>query len=244
MRFPSEQELIPYQPGFPPGSRWLVVAPHPDDETVGVGATLALGVVRDVAVRVLVLTDGQAQGDPELRRREALAAAAVLGVSQVSFAGLVDRQLGNQAALLVRVLRQELAGFAPDVVFLPSPLELHPDHRAAAWAGQRALRWHLRWGLRFHLAPWVAFYEVATALWPNLLVAGDAVWEQKRQALTCYASQLAVRGYDRVMEGLGAFRSLTLSGVERAEAFVLLLARSLVLRPFRSLQRLASLPRG
>jgi LmbE family N-acetylglucosaminyl deacetylase len=244
VRFAVEQELVPYEPGFPPGTRWLVVAPHPDDETVGAGATLALGVARGVAVRVLVLTDGQAQGEPELRRREALAAAAVLGVSQVGFAALADRNLAAQVRRVVELLQRELAAFPADLVFLPSPVELHPDHRATAWAGQRALRQLLRWGVRSGPPRWVAFYEVGSALWPNLLVAGDAAWEQKRRALACYASQLAVRGYDRVMEGLGAFRSLTLSGVERAEAFVLLPARSLLLRSFRSWQRSVSPPRG
>ncbi|MDW7968083.1 MAG: PIG-L family deacetylase, partial [Thermoanaerobaculum sp.] len=67
VRVAEEQELIPYRSAFPPGGQWLVLAPHPDDETIGMGATLAQAARRGVVVRLLVLTGGQAQGDPQVR---------------------------------------------------------------------------------------------------------------------------------------------------------------------------------
>jgi len=107
-----------------------------------------------------------------------------------------------------------------------SPVDLHPDHRALALALQGILRASTFVGLRAGFPAWVAAYEVGSPLLPNLLVAADEGWETKRRAAACYSGQLAFRSYDRVMEALGALRSLTLTGVERAEALHVLPARS------------------
>jgi hypothetical protein len=104
------------------------------------------------------------------------------------------------------------------VVFVTSPVELHPDHRALALALHSVLRASTFAGLRRRSPAWVVAYEVGTPLLPNLLVAADETWEVKQRAAACYASQLAFRPYDRVMEALGTLRRLTLTGVEHAEA--------------------------
>jgi hypothetical protein len=74
---------------------------------------------------------------------------------------------------------------------------------------------------------WVAAYEVAAPLLPNLLVAADAAWARKCEAAACYPSQDAHRPYRDVMEALGTLRRLTLKACERAEAFHVLPARRL-----------------
>ena len=51
-----------------------------------------------------------------------------------------------------------------------------------------------------------------------MLVDVDDVWDAKCAAVACHGSQLTARPYDRVMSGLAAVRSLTLSGVDHAEA--------------------------
>lgn len=211
-RLPLEPELVPYSPDFPPGRRWLVLAPHADDETFGPGGTLALAVSRGVSVCVAVLTDGAAQGDPDSRRAEVQAAAEVLGLSMPRQFPFADRALASSGDELLGTLTGLLTETTPETVLVPSPVELHPDHRAAAVALQRALR-------RRPGPGWVAAYEVGSALRPNLLVDVTSVWEIKERAAACYVSQLAFRPYARAMEALGAFRSLTLSGTGYAEAF-------------------------
>ncbi len=224
-RFPLERDLIPYAAGFPPGERWLVLAPHPDDEAFGIGATLAIAAARGFEVRVAVVTDGGAQGDPVEREREAVEAAAALGFAGPEFWRLADRSLRPADPALRRRLREAFARSRPDVVFMPSPVELHPDHRALALAVQRTVRATTLAGLRERPPRWVAAYEVGAPLAPNLLVAGDAGWEAKRRAVACYRGQLAFRRYDGVAEALGTLRALTLEGVDRAEALHLLPAR-------------------
>ncbi len=218
-RVPLESDLIPYAPGFPPGRRWLVLAPHPDDEVFGLGATIALAVRRGIEVRTAVVTDGGAQGAPDEREREARAAAAALGLPDPEFWRFPDRSLQATDRGLGGRLRAAIEAGKPEVVFVTSPVELHPDHRALAGAVQRAVRGMSLVGSRRRGPGWVAAYEVATPLRPNLLVAADDAWEGKRQAVACYAGQIAARPYDRFADALATFRALTLDGVRRAEAF-------------------------
>jgi LmbE family N-acetylglucosaminyl deacetylase len=214
-----ESELIPYGAGFPPGARWLFLAPHPDDEVFGPGATLAEATRRGIPVHVVVVTDGAAQGDPDGREAEARAAAHTLGVDEPEFWRFPDRGLDGAGRALRLAILQALQRWRPELVLAPSPVDLHPDHRAVALALQSTLR---RWswlGLRRRPPNWVAAYEVGTALQPNLLVAVDATWENKQEAARCHASQLEVVPYGEVMEALATWRRLTLTGVARAEAF-------------------------
>jgi LmbE family N-acetylglucosaminyl deacetylase len=227
-RLPLEVDLLPFAPSFPPGERWLVLAPHPDDEVFGMGATLAMARQRGIEIAVAFATLGDAQGVPAVREREAVDACAALGLESPLFLRFADRSLDPGAAALRDALLGLLAQARPETVFVTSPVELHPDHRALAFAVQRALRRWTAAGLRGRQPSSIAAYEVATAFAPNLLVAADQGWPAKRVASASYASQLAYRPYDEVMEAFGSLRRLTLEGVERAEAFHVMPVRRVV----------------
>lgn len=230
-RLPVESELIPYAPGFPPGGRWLVLAPHPDDEVFGIGATLALGVLRGVHARVVVVTDGGAQGKAGEREAEARGAADALGLPEPEFWRLPDRSLRSDDPGLRTRIARALERHGPDVLFVTSPIEFHPDHRALALAVRRVMRTASFWGLRRAPVSWIASYEVGAPLRPNLLVAADEGWDAKKRAGECYAGQLTFRPYDKVMEAFGTLRALTLDGVRKAEALHLDDARRVAFQP-------------
>jgi LmbE family N-acetylglucosaminyl deacetylase len=225
-KLPSEHELTPFSAGFPPGRRWLFLAPHPDDEVFGPGATLAQAIRRGIEATIVVVTDGAAQGSAAARESEARAAARELGLGEPRFWRFADRSLDQADRSLRHRLVEVFAEARPDVVFVTSPVELHPDHRALALAVQRTLRrWSLL-GVRRRPPIWVAAYEVGTVLRPNLLVDADPGWEAKRRAGSRYASQLEFRAYDVAMEALGTWRCLTLDGCARAEALHVLPVRT------------------
>lgn len=219
LQLPDETGLVPFVPAVPPGGRWLVLAPHADDETLGPGATLSLAAARGVAVKVVVITDGAEQGSRDEREAEAAEAMRWLGLGRPTFLRFPDRGLLDLLDRLRGEIRTLLDREAPDHLFVTSPVELHPDHRALALAVHREIGRRTCWGLRASSPEWLSAYEVAAPLRPTMLVAADAAWDAKKNAAACYRSQVARHPYLEVMEALGALRSLTLDGVHRAEAF-------------------------
>ncbi len=218
----SEQDLVPYTTGRLDGSPVLVMAPHPDDEVFGCGGVIAQAVRSGASVRVVVLTDGAAQGDPATRRAEALEAAHRLGVGEPEFWGLADRSLCPDDPDLINRVRSLLVEAAPNILLLPSPAEIHPDHRALALLVYGVIQSatpgdELQNALQ---ATRLATYEVSAVLRPNLLVDVSAEWETVLSAADAYASQLEKHAYVEVMDGIAQARCLTLPrAVRRAEAY-------------------------
>ena len=126
----------------------LVVAPHPDDESIGCGGLIAGLRRRGVAVQIVVMTDGTGShpGSPRypapqlaaLREAEAREAVSILNVEPraLSFWRLGDRYVPTEGADFDRAVeraRAELQTLAPALVVIPGPTDAHGDHRAS-WA--------------------------------------------------------------------------------------------------------------
>ncbi|WP_432845332.1 bifunctional PIG-L family deacetylase/class I SAM-dependent methyltransferase [Amycolatopsis sp. CA-161197] len=124
--------------------RVLVVAAHPDDETLGAGGLVQHLHAAGAAVTLVVATDGEAAfpaaGTDERRRlgrarREELARAlAAQGLSEVEpiWLGLPDSGLAGHTTELTDALREHAAD--RDLCLMPWPDDPHPDHRAAGRA--------------------------------------------------------------------------------------------------------------
>lgn len=200
-----ESELVPYTPGRLEGSPVLALAPHPDDEVFGCGAALVLAARDGAEVRTVVLTDGGAQGDPQVRFGESRAAAAALSLPEPEFWGLRDRTLDPGDPALRRRLAELIGDLRPRVVLVPSTAELHPDHRALAVATFEVLRDDP--GLA---SCDLACYEVSGFLRPNLLLDATAVWPEVLAAARLFGSQNEVLPYVEVMDAIATARRLTL----------------------------------
>jgi LmbE family N-acetylglucosaminyl deacetylase len=114
--------------------RVLVLSPHPDDEVIGMGGTLARLAAAGADVTVCYLTDGGGggpAGNPLAtgRRKEAEQVAADVGFAQV-FWDVRDTQLTDDEPTVARMLAL-LSELRPDVVFVTSLFESHYDHFAA-----------------------------------------------------------------------------------------------------------------
>jgi LmbE family N-acetylglucosaminyl deacetylase len=210
--------------GLPAFRRVLVLAAHPDDESIGCAGTMALLADSGAQVTVLYATDGEATigaaTDPaETGRRrvaEAREACRLLGVSDTRFLGRPDRGLTEVAAALGPQLGELVAQLRPEVLLLPWFLDGHPDHQALSEALAHA-------GVPDELEVWG--YETWTPLPANRLVDITAVFDRKLAALAAHVT--AALAFD-VSAGaaLSRWRSIHgLMGRGYAEAFLAAPAR-------------------
>lgn len=232
----DEGQYYPFSTTDLSGNTVLVLSPHPDDESLTSGGSIALHVSSGDPVKVVVLTDGAkadnsgAYGFEEyvsLRQTEAKAAATTLGVSDLEFWNIPDRELARTTGVLERLCGL-LNEYKPTLVYAPSPLEFHPDHRATA---------NLIWGAvqRTALDCKIAFYDYNRPVNINTLVDISRVVELKRQAGNCYQSQLEVYPYVECAISFNHYRSLTVSGsCQYAEGFFIIDARDIWSKPIES----------
>ncbi|MEH2443863.1 PIG-L deacetylase family protein [Nostoc sp.] len=120
----------------------LIVAPHPDDETLGCGGAIALLRSLNYDVQVLVISDGtlshpNSQKYPAgklraLREAETLSALKLLGVEvhAVTFLRMQDGSIPTQYQSAVASCRAYITDMTPQIIFLPWRYDPHADHRA------------------------------------------------------------------------------------------------------------------
>lgn len=225
-RWPALLQLASLLPGElpvagpPTARRVVVVAPHPDDETIGCGGTLALLADAGADVQVVVVTDGEATiGSPHApeetaarRRREAAAACTVLGVAPPTFLGLPDGRLPEVPAAVAHGVGGVIDVVDPDLVLAPWPLDRHPDHRlCAAVVGDLVDEGVAIWG-----------YEAHVPLTPTRAVDVTGVVERKRAALQAHATAALAMDLEATL-GLNRWRSIpTTGGTGWVEAFLAL----------------------
>ena len=120
----------------------LAIAAHPDDAEIGAGGVIALLGDRGLSVGILDLTNGEPtpHGSVQQRRREATAAASVLGVKWRRCLELPNRSLEpsldarRAVAAIIRELR-------PRILLAHHWHDVHPDHVAASQLAEAARFW-------------------------------------------------------------------------------------------------------
>lgn len=210
-----ESEVIPYEPVALRGQRLLVLAPHPDDEVIGCGGLIAQHLNERRAVRVIVATNGAQAGDAAKREEESRRGLDLLGAADLRFLRFPDRGLLGAVDALMDVLRNELAEFRPDLIAVPSPIEIHPDHLALALAFCTLVQRDEALFAELAVAQ-VAFYEVSQPLRPNTIVDITDVADAKYAAIAAHESQTEKRDYTAFARGLNAYRAMTLPAAARA----------------------------
>jgi LmbE family N-acetylglucosaminyl deacetylase len=133
------------RPWNPDQRPMVIVAPHPDDETLATGGLIAAQRSRGIDVKVVAVTDGEkAYGDTpglgEIRQREQEKALALLGVSHLDVVRLrlpdssVDKFEGSLATVLADLV-------TPDTrIVAPWRGDFHPDHEACGRAAEHAAK--------------------------------------------------------------------------------------------------------
>lgn len=177
----------PWQPVG--GQRVLVVAPHPDDEALGCGGTIMRHIASGDSVAVLIVTDGrrsrahnlQADAMAKARQQEARAAADLMGIDEWIWLGLPEGEWSDGELQLA--LATHMQDKPPGVVYGPSWLDYHPEHRRVAEC------------LASSVAPDVAVrvytIHIPLAELANLYVDVTAVLPRLKQLFKIYRTQEA-----------------------------------------------------
>jgi LmbE family N-acetylglucosaminyl deacetylase len=232
-----ESKAIPYEAQELRGERLLVLAPHPDDEVIGCGGLIALHLREQRQVRVAVATDGAEAGNASVREEESRRALAILGRIDCEFLRFADRRLAEESEALKQRLRQILNEYKPDLIAVPSPVEIHPDHAALARAFVELIQQDESLFSALAVAR-VAFYEVSYPIRPNALVDITPVADLKYTAIAAHESQLGLRDYVSYTRGLNSYRAMTLPpDVHRAEAYFVVPLPQLRTTPFSQLRQ-------
>lgn len=213
----------------------LIIAPHPDDEVLGCGGTIAKEVASGNDVYVAIVTKGCEPVFPasqvEQVRTECRTADGLLGVKETIF-------MDFPAAMLETVPRYEFNGafikliqkIKPDVVYIPHRGDMQLDHKMTVDAAMVALRPKYN-----HIVKKILAYETLSETgWdvpnttnefiPNVYNDIEGFIDKKIEALKIFKSQVAefpnARSIDAA-KAIAVYRG-TMMNMRAAEAFILL----------------------
>ncbi len=111
--------------------RVLAVGAHPDDLEYSCGGTLIRHAQKGDEVYLLIATDGQQGGDTEVRRKEQMEAARIIGAKEVFWAGYPDtRFICDRTS--INVVEEVIKKVKPDTVYTHFADDTHQDHRNLA----------------------------------------------------------------------------------------------------------------
>jgi len=195
--------------------RVLVVAPHPDDETLGVGGTIAKYSAQGDEVFVLIVSGHlppiYSRKAYEETVSEAYSAFSVLGVEKSEFLEIPATMIGDQPLHEVNArISKVVNDFNPHIVLCPYP-DRHIDHRLVFDSVMVATR---PVGVGKDIEIVAAYETLSETHWnaphiepnftPNWVVDISDHISKKLNALECYKSQISEFPGPRSIEAVEA----------------------------------------
>lgn len=213
--------------------RVLIVAAHPDDETLGMGGSIAKFVSNQLEVSVLFVADGVTSRKFQResladRKKASTLALSKLGINQATFLDLPDNKLDSVPRLhVIQEIEKAVMGFEPTVVFTNSLDDLNVDHRIVSECTIVAARPRAHSPIRALLN-----YEVCSStdqffgrpnFAPNFFVDISNFLSCKLDALGAYGMEIDAHPSARSIETVLARNTYWggFSGFAQAEAFKL-----------------------
>ncbi len=198
----------------------LAIGAHPDDIELGCSATLLKHRKFGDEIYLLVLSRGEASGDPEIREKECRNAAKLMGAEKIIFGGLEDTKILDDVKTIM-VIEKVINELNPGLIYTHSYKDTHQDHRSTSYATLSAGRRSKK----------ILMYESPTTFGdfqPQLFVDIKDEFEKKKEIMRVYFSQSDKHWWTtgqnmrerapRAVEGLAFYRGFQ-AGVEVAEAF-------------------------
>jgi len=185
-------------------TKCLVIAPHPDDESIGCGGIMKLFPKH---FDVISLTHAE-----DYRAEEMKAAMEFAGINSLKMLTLRDKHVIEGQEEFNKI---DVSNY--DIIFIPYIFDQHKDHKAVSVLLDRHLQ----------TAPHkqnlqIAYYEVwSTINMPQYYADISSVVEDKKTMINFHKSQILTKDYANKIIGLNSYRGL-LKSLEAVEAFSLL----------------------
>jgi LmbE family N-acetylglucosaminyl deacetylase len=209
--YPLDLKPYAHRPG-----NVLVIAPHPDDDVIGAGGTMALLAQAGKQVFSLYMSDGSnfpgasewgTHGAIKARRqKEALAALETIQAQGGIFLKGNSRKLkGTGSGSIECALREVICFLLPESIYAPAPFELHPTHDAVLHITLRALR-----SIRDYI-PQFWGYTVWGGIFLTTgfkIVDISSVAGLKARAIRAHKSQIAYNAYDEGILGRNRYEAV------------------------------------
>lgn len=214
----------------------LVVAPHPDDETLGCGGTLLRHRREGDELHWLVVTAAAGAEDSAsaagMRRTSELARVAEsYGFAGVHELGFPEIRIDSiPLAEIVERCGEVVRGTAAEVIYLPFPGDAHTDHRVT-FAGAIACTKRFRYPTVRRVLAYETLSETdfgvdpdRNGFRPNVFVDIESFVEEKLRIMRMYTDELRPHPFPRSEDSIRALATLrgAASGCAAAEAFMLL----------------------
>jgi len=212
----------------------IVIAPHPDDEILGVGGTIARFSDEGVEVYIVIITKGYPplfnEESINIGRKEALEAHKFLNAKETFF---LSFPAANLDSIPSREINDKLIDIfkdiKPDIIFIPFNGDVHIDHQRIFLSALVAARPNNSEFPSFIYAyetlsetNWNAPYITPNFV-PNVFIDISQYLDKKIEAFKKYKSQVKEFPHERSIESLKMLAMLRGStvGCYAAEAFVL-----------------------
>lgn len=212
-------------------TKFLIFAPHPDDDLMGCGGSMAKHVKQGNEVTVVYLTSGDAGSLKyaknelaEIREKEAGNAAKIIGVKDLIFLKNPDGYLECNKENLVKIV-DLIREKKPNIIYIPHKSDAHKDHmNTYELVAESIERASGPWFQECKGEPWhvdvVLCYEVWTPLQEISYVENiDEFIDLKIQALEQHKSQIQDIRYDEAVKGLNRYRGIMTGKGKYCECF-------------------------
>lgn len=215
----------------------LCIAPHPDDETIGCGGTIAKHKAGGDTIYWLLVTnvsgeDGWPADIVSGRQQEIETVRRIYGFDGLFKLDFPTTKLDVLPRVtLIDSMARIIQEVCPDTVYLPNRSDVHSDHQIVFQAAMSCIKsFRCPFIRRLLMYETLSETEYAPALQeaafvPNVFVDISATFQEKEKAMRVYASELMDDTGPRslcILEKQNAVRGSRI-GVRYAEAFMLLL---------------------
>ena len=216
----------------------LVVAPHPDDETIGCGGTILSHRSKGHKVYWLVMTSmhhkyGWSEEKIAKRKKEIEKVSKIYKFSNSYQLNFPTNKLDNLPLdNLIKESHKIIKEIKPEIIYIPFHKDVHTDHQITAKVMQACLKW-----FRTSSVKKVLMYETISEtdfnflsidiFKPNVFVDISNFIEKKNEILKIYVSEMAKHPFPRnsqAIKSLAILRGIQ-SGYKFAEAFQLVFQR-------------------